>query len=60
VVRDYGRAVDPATIRGRDLSEVRPGGLGVHIIRSIMDEVCYEPAAGGGTRLNMLKWKCDE
>ncbi len=57
VVRDYGRVVDPATICGRDLEEVRPGGLGVHIIRSVMDEVCYEPAVGGGTCLSMLKWK---
>ncbi len=56
VVRDYGRTVDPEAICGRDLEQVRPGGLGVHIIRAVMDEVCYEPAAGGGTCLSMLKW----
>src|SRR5882672_4511490 len=34
VVRDQGRQVDPATIKSRDLSDLRPGGLGVHIIRT--------------------------
>ncbi len=60
VVRDYGRPVDHEAICGRDLEEVRPGGLGVHIIRSVMDEVSYEPAVGGGTCLTMLKWKTDD
>jgi len=54
-VRDYGRQVDPASIVGRDLDEVRPGGLGVHIIRSVMDSVSYERAEGEGMRLTMTK-----
>ncbi len=57
VIRDFGRQVDPDSICGRPLENVRPGGLGVHIIRSIMDEVSYECAQGGGMRLNMLKKK---
>jgi anti-sigma regulatory factor (Ser/Thr protein kinase) len=55
-VRDYGCQVDPSAIRGRDLGEVRPGGLGVHIIRSLMDEVEYARAEGGGMRLRMRKY----
>jgi anti-sigma regulatory factor (Ser/Thr protein kinase) len=55
-VRDFGRQVDPSTIRSRSLDEVRPGGLGVHIIRSVMDEVEYSRAEGGGMRLRMLKY----
>ena len=56
LVRDYGRQVDPSTIRGRDLARVRPGGLGVHIITSLMDEVEYSQAAGGGMCLRMRKY----
>ena len=54
-IRDFGKQVDPETICGRDLKEVRPGGLGVHIIRSVMDRVIYTPAEGGGMRLRMIK-----
>ena len=55
-VRDYGQTVDPACIKSRDLQDVRPGGLGVHIIRSVMDEVKYSCPAGGGTQLRMVKY----
>jgi len=54
-VRDYGRQVDPGVIRSRELENVRPGGLGVHIIRSVMDEVDYTPADGAGMVLVMKK-----
>jgi anti-sigma regulatory factor (Ser/Thr protein kinase) len=57
VVRDFGRRVDPTTICGRDLNDLRPGGLGVHIIKTVMDDVSYAPDEWGGTRLTMLKWK---
>lgn len=56
-VRDHGRQVDPATIRGRELSEVRPGGLGVHIMRSIMDSVEYSCPLDGGMMLRMVKYR---
>jgi len=54
-LRDYGRREDPARIRSRDLQDVRPGGLGVHIIKECMDSVQYEPAEGGGTALTLMK-----
>ena len=56
VVRDFGKQVDPASIQGRDLSDIKPGGLGVHIIRSTMDEVEYSQAAEGGMKLRMVKY----
>lgn len=56
IVRDYGRQVDPSTIKGRDLDDVRPGGLGVHVIRSVMDEVEYSQPRDGGMRLSMVKY----
>jgi anti-sigma regulatory factor (Ser/Thr protein kinase) len=52
---DYGRFVDPARIASRPLDEVRPGGLGVHIIKSTMDRVEYRPNEHGGTTLTLEK-----
>lgn len=54
-IEDHARQVDPAKIKSRDLEAVRPGGLGVHIIREIMDEVVYEPREGEGMRVVMTK-----
>ena len=54
-LQDWGRQVDPAKIKSRSLSEVRPGGLGVHIITKCMDEVKYCPREEGGTLLTMVK-----
>jgi len=55
VVRDFGKQVDPKTIKSRDLNEVRPGGLGVHIIQTVMDEVQYSCMSEGGMQLRMVK-----
>lgn len=55
VIEDEARQVDPDKIKGRDLEEVRPGGLGVHIIREVMDEVTYEKREHKGMRLTMVK-----
>ena len=41
--------------RGRDLDDVRPGGLGVHIMTSCMDCLEFRQAEGGGTILTMVK-----
>lgn len=56
VIRDQGRQIDPTEIVGRDLDDVRPGGLGTHIIRSIMDEVEYRRQETSGMELRMVKW----
>jgi anti-sigma regulatory factor (Ser/Thr protein kinase) len=52
---DYGRFVDPGKIESRPLGEVRPGGLGVHLIKSTMDRVAYRENAHGGTTLTLVK-----
>jgi len=56
-IRDFGKQVDPLLICGRDLADVRPGGLGVHIIRAMMSSVEYACAEGGGMLLVMRKFK---
>ncbi len=60
VIEDEARQVDPSTIRSRDLDEIRPGGLGVHIIQAVMDEVRYELRDGQpGMRLTMTKARAE-
>ena len=44
---DQGRPPRPDTLQPRPLEEVRPGGLGTHLIRSVMDEVRYRPSEQG-------------
>ncbi|MCP4839565.1 MAG: ATP-binding protein [Planctomycetes bacterium] len=53
VLDDDGTQVDLKTIRARDLTDVRPGGLGVHLICEVMDEAVWEHRPEGGTRLTM-------
>jgi serine/threonine-protein kinase RsbW len=55
VVEDEARQVNPEEIKSRDLDEIRPGGLGVHIIRQVMDEVVYEKRQPRGMRLTLVK-----
>ena len=55
VIEDDAPQVDLDTIRSRELEDVRPGGLGVHLINEIMDDVTYEHRDGGGMRLRMHK-----
>ena len=54
-VRDYGRGTRPETIRSRNIEEERVGGLGVFLIRSLMDDVTYDVHPDNGTQLVMLK-----
>ncbi|MGC2131031.1 MAG: ATP-binding protein [Candidatus Aquilonibacter sp.] len=54
-VRDYGRGTHPEHIRSRELNDERAGGLGVFLIRSLMDEVDYDVHPDRGTLLVMVK-----
>ncbi len=55
LIRDQAEPVDPATIRGRDLDEIRPGGLGLHLMKSVMDKVLHTPGETGMV-LEMIKF----
>jgi sigma-B regulation protein RsbU (phosphoserine phosphatase) len=52
---DYGEFVDPADMKGRDLDDVKPGGLGLHFIHTVMDDVEYRKNRWGGTTLILRK-----
>ena len=59
-IRDFGKTVEVSKIKGRELTDIRPGGLGVHIMRKVMDEVVFECPASGGTLLRMVKYRRNE
>jgi anti-sigma regulatory factor (Ser/Thr protein kinase) len=52
---DHGEAVDPTRICAQPLDETALGGRGTHLIRQIMDEVCYERLPEGN-RLRLKKY----
>ena len=55
LLQDRGRAVDPSELHGRPLDEIRPGGLGLHLIREVMDEVEYQ-REGQTNQLRLVKY----
>jgi anti-sigma regulatory factor (Ser/Thr protein kinase) len=57
LIRDFGRQVNPESIKGRDLEEAGVGGYGTHIIRSAMDEVEFSHADDCGMQLRMVKYQ---
>jgi sigma-B regulation protein RsbU (phosphoserine phosphatase) len=57
-IRDFAPNVDPAKIQPRDLNDVRPGGLGTHFIRAVMDDASFIPLPDGeGNLLELVKRK---
>ena len=55
---DRGEAADPSRFCAQPLDEVALGGRGTHLIRQIMDEVCYERLPEGN-RLSFKKYLPD-
>ena len=55
VIEDEAPHVDISRICGRDLEDVKPGGLGVHIIKEVMDVAEYQQRDPVGMRLIMVK-----
>ena len=58
-VIDRGKGFDPAHIREQNIDELirdrRSGGLGLRLIRSIMDDVQYQIVPGQKNELRMVK-----
>jgi len=55
-LRDFATPIDMDCIKSRKLDDLRPGGLGVHFIYKIMDEVAYARCSEGkGNVLEMTK-----
>lgn len=54
-LRDYGKKVDEEKIQSRDLDDVRDGGIGIFLMRSLTDEVIYDTSPADGTELILIK-----
>jgi anti-sigma regulatory factor (Ser/Thr protein kinase) len=58
-IEDRGITFDPATAPAPmltgDAMQRTVGGIGLHLVRSLMDEVRHEPVPGGGNRLTLVK-----
>jgi len=55
-LRDFAPEVDPDEVKPRALDEIRPGGLGTHLIHETMDSADFiRPESGGGNLLRMVK-----
>ena len=53
---DFAEPIDQDKIKSRDLDDIRPGGLGVHLIKSVTDEAIFvEPPAGVGNLFKLTK-----
>ena len=52
---DTGTKFDISDIKSRDINEIRPGGLGTHIIKQVMDTVEYSHTPEGLNQLRMTK-----
>lgn len=57
VIEDYGKKFDPTLVPEPEFPREQPGGLGVHLIRTIMDELSYDKNFLEGNRLCMIKRK---
>lgn len=56
LLRDFAPKIDPAQLKARDLGDVRPGGLGIPLIRKLMDRADFiPPPSGSGNLLRMVK-----
>ena len=57
VLEDHGEKFDPTQVPPPKLPRQKPGGLGVHFIRTVMDQVIYEGHKVEGNRLRLIKHK---
>jgi serine/threonine-protein kinase RsbW len=58
-LRDHGMSFDPASVPEPNvkagLHDRKVGGLGMYLIRNLMDEVHYETSKEGGNSLRLVK-----
>lgn len=56
-IEDSGKKFDPTAVPAPDLPKTKPGGLGVHFVRTIMDDFIYDYSFAEGNRLHLIKKK---
>jgi serine/threonine-protein kinase RsbW len=55
-IRDFGEKMDLSQVRPPAAGAVQCGGLGLHIIKCVMDEVKFETTHEGGNEIHMIKY----
>ena len=55
LVVDDGIKFDINSIKARKINEIRPGGLGIYIIKQVMDTVEYSHTPEGFNKIKMVK-----
>ena len=60
IITHHGKSFDPESVRVPDmreyLSSYRKGGLGMHIMRSMMDKVEYKQLSDTVTEIHLIKF----
>lgn len=59
-VDDEGPRVRLEDLQGRSLDDVRPGGLGMHLIRRAFDTVAFDGRKRRGNRLKLVRTVSEE
>jgi anti-sigma regulatory factor (Ser/Thr protein kinase) len=57
IIEDKGLKASPELIEGRSLNEVRPGGLGIHLIKRAFDIVAFDEKRKKGNRLILIRFR---
>ena len=54
IIEDNGKK-HPPIIEGRDLNDIRPGGLGMHLIKRAFDTLKFDDSKKKGNRIKLIK-----
>ena len=54
-IKDRARSVNPDELQGRDLEDIRPGGLGMHLMRTLVDRFEHANRPDGGMQIVLEK-----
>ena len=57
VIEDNGIKARPDVIAGRSLDDVRPGGLGIHLIKRAFDIYRFDEKKKNGNRLRLVRYR---
>ena len=55
-VKDHGKGINEKDVKEPNLGELKEGGLGIFIIKSLMDEVSFSCELETGTEIKMVKF----
>jgi len=58
-IEDNGLKADEESIKGRNLEDVRPGGLGTHLIKKAFQVYAFDLRKKKGNRLKLIKYRSE-